>query len=88
MELESWECCQWKEGYSKGKLRSKGDGEGPGWVWGNIVKYLWEGEEEGVWGARMNADMAGFVIDMLYSIDSDLSKRKGDVRVGMKVGGI
>ena len=41
-----------------------------------------------VWGARMNADMAEFVTDMLYSINSNLSKIKGDFRVGIKVGGI
>jgi len=32
-------------------MRKKGDGEGPGWVWGNIVKYLGEGEEEGSVGS-------------------------------------
>jgi len=39
-----------------------------------------------VWEARIHADMAGFVIDMLYMIDSDLSKRKGYVRMGIKQG--
>jgi len=29
---------------------------------------------------------AEFVIYILYLIDSDLSKRKGDVRLGIKVG--
>ena len=38
----------------------------------------WEGRME-LWGTRMNAAMAKSVIDMLYNIDSDLSKRKGDV---------
>ena len=41
-----------------------------------------------MWGARMYADMAEFVIDMLHTIDSDLSRIKGDVRAGIKVGGI
>ena len=34
----------------------------------------------------MNAEMAEFIIDMFFPIDSDLSKRKGDVRAGLKVG--
>ena len=36
----------------------------------------------------MKADMAEFIIYMFYNIDSDLSRRKADVRVGIKVGGI
>ena len=51
MELECWECYQWKEGDLKGKVTKKGDGKGPGWVWGNIEKYLCEGEEEGSVGS-------------------------------------
>jgi len=42
----------------------------------------------GLWGARINVDMAEFVIDMFYEIDNDLSRRKGNVRTGIKVGGI
>ena len=67
-------------------MRNKGDGEGPGWVWGNIEKYLGEGEERGLWEARMNADTAEFVLDMFHMINGDLRKRKGDVRAGLKVG--
>ena len=36
----------------------------------------------------MKGDMAEFVIDMLYKIDSDLSRRKRDLREEIKVGGI
>jgi len=39
-----------------------------------------------VWGARMNADIAEFVLDMFYMIYGDNPKRKGDVRAGLKVG--
>jgi len=46
------------------------------------------GRRRGLWGARINVDMAEFVIDMFYEIDSDLSRRKRDVRAQIKVGGI
>jgi len=36
----------------------------------------------------MKADMAEFVLDMLYMIDGDSSKRTGDVRIKMKEWGI
>jgi len=36
----------------------------------------------------MKADMAEFIIYMFYKMDSDSSKRKGDVCGGLKVGGI
>jgi len=46
------------------------------------------GRRRRLWGIYMNTDMAVFVIDIFYMIDSDLSKRKGDLRAGIKVGGI
>jgi len=36
----------------------------------------------------MNADMARFVLDMLYRIDSDSSERKGDFWTKIKEWGI
>ena len=44
------------------------------------------GRRRGVWEAIMNANMGEFVLDMFYNIDTDLSRRKGDVRMGIKVG--
>jgi len=44
------------------------------------------GRRRGLWGGRINADIADFVLDMFYMIDSDLSKKvKGDVHTEIKV---
>ena len=59
--------------------------DGCGGIWRSI--YV-RGRRRGLWEAITNADMTEFVIDMCYDIHSDLSKRMGDVRLGIKVGGI